>query len=130
MNAESVEQLLVQYAMDGRDISYSEALEALGLKFSRPKMRVLCRLLGEVDRRARENGEPELAVLVVRANDRLPGEGWWNGRTKYRGPRTGEQAAKYIKRLQGIVFRYWKSADSIKSQRFASDSSHTSSHQS
>ena len=102
-----VEQLLIQCARNKTDISYSEALIALGTTFTRPKMRELCRVLGEVEERGRVNGEPELAVLVVRGSDRLPGDGWWAGRTSYRGEWTGEQAEKYVRRLQRKAFKYW-----------------------
>ncbi len=104
---ETVEQLLVQCAKSRTDISYSEALTALGTRFTRPKMRELCRVLGEVEARAKVNGEPELAVLVVRGSDRLPGDGWWASRTRYRGDRTGEKAEKYVRRLQQKAFKYW-----------------------
>ena len=110
---ESVEQLLIQCAKDGADISYSEALTALGTRFSRPKMRQLCRVLGEIEERARENGEPELAVLVVKASDRLPGSGWWASRKSYRGEWTGEQAARYVRRLQQNAFKYWSSCPEL-----------------
>lgn len=107
-DVEHLEQLLIQCAKQGVDISYSEAMVALGSCFTRPKMRQLCRVLGEVDTRAVENGEPELAVLVVRGNDRLPGDGWWSGRTSYRGDWTGEQAVKYIRRIQHKAYKYWQ----------------------
>ena len=106
---ESVEQLLIQCAKSGTDISYSEALTSLGTRFTRPRMRQLCRVLCEVEERARENGEPELAVLVVRGSDRLPGDGWWAGRKRYRGEWTGEQAARYVRSLQQRAFKYWRS---------------------
>ena len=104
---ESVEHLLIQCARNKTDISYSDALIALGTAFTRPKMRELCRVLGEVEERGRENGEPGLAVLVVRGRDRLPGDGWWSGRATYRGEWTGEQAEKYVRRLQCKAFKYW-----------------------
>ena len=105
--AELVEQLLVRCATSRTDISYSEALTALGTRFTRPKMRELCRVLGEVEMRAKENGEPELAVLVVRGSDRLPGDGWWACRKNYRGDWKGEKAEKYVRRLQQKAFKYW-----------------------
>ena len=104
---ESVEQLLIHCARNKRDISYSEALIALGTTFSRPKMRELCRVLCKVEERGKENGEPELAVLVVRGSDRLPGDGWWSSRRSYRGDWTGKQAEKYVRRLQRKAFKYW-----------------------
>lgn len=97
-------------ARAGLPISYSEALDCLGYAFSRPKMRALCVALGEVDRRAKKKRQPELAVLVVRASDKLPGQGWWVDRNDpdYTGAWEGEKAAEYIHRLQSKAFKYWK----------------------
>ena len=97
-------------ARSGAPISYSEALDCLGYAFSRPKMRALCVALGEVDRRAKSRKEPELAVLVVRASDKIPGQGWWveKNDAKYKGPWEGPKAAKYIKDIQAKAFAYWK----------------------
>ena len=47
------------------------------IAFTRPKMRALCKVLSVVDEEAEARGEPELAVLVVRQSDGLPGQGWW-----------------------------------------------------
>ncbi len=108
---DQIEALLQASAREGRPISYSETLDALGYQFSRPKMRALCVALGEVDRRAAERGEPELAVLVVRASDLIPGQGWWVNRNdpKYNGPWEGPRAEKYIKAIQKKAFDYWSS---------------------
>lgn len=40
-----VRAILIAAAREGQALSYSEALGALGLRFSRPKMRALCRTL-------------------------------------------------------------------------------------
>lgn len=106
-DVDEVEALLIGCAKARTDISYSEALLALGMRFSRPKMRSLCVVLGAVDARAAARGEPELAVLVVRESDRLPGQGWWVGRPRYRGLWEGPQAQTYIRRIQARCFRYW-----------------------
>lgn len=105
-----IESLLQSSARDGRAISYAETLNCLGMAFSRPKMRALCVALGEVDRRAKEAGQPDLAVLVVRASDNLPGAGWWveKDRRAYKGPIEGPKALAYIQRLQKKAFTYWK----------------------
>ncbi len=99
-------------AQSGCAVSYSEALNHLGFYFSRPKMRALCVALGVVDYRACARGEPELAVLVVRESDKLPGQGWWVNRTtidpQYKGPIVGDEAAAYITKIQQKAFRYWK----------------------
>ena len=91
---------LVAAAKAGVALSYGELLEHLGYRFSRPKMRQLCAMLGAIDRDADLRGEPELAVLVVRASDGLPGQGWWVGGGAmvhgYDGLWTGPEAAKLV----------------------------------
>ena len=61
---------------------------------------------------AEEQGEPELAVLVVRQSDGLPGQGWWVGGAKkhgYSGLWEGPGARRLINRLQAQAFDYWSS---------------------
>lgn len=103
-----IERLLQQAAREGRALSYSELLQTLGQRFTRPKMRALCKTLDEVDRRGAARGEPELAALVVRESDRLPGQGWWAGRSDYKGEWTGPQARGYLERIQGRIFAWWQ----------------------
>lgn len=102
---------LVAAAAAGHALTYSQLLEHLGYGFSRPKMRALCVTLGAVDREAAERGEPELAVLVVRQSDGLPGQGWWvagaGSDHDYRGPWEGPKAARFIRKLQQKTFDYW-----------------------
>ena len=103
---------LVAAAKAGVALSYGELLEHLGYHFSRPKMRALCAMLGEIDRDAAERGEPELAVLVVRQSDGIPGQGWWvagGGRQRdYEGPWQGPEAARFIAAVQAETFAYWR----------------------
>jgi hypothetical protein len=110
-----VESLVQAAARAGNSLSYSEALMALGYRFTRPKMRELCKVLGRVDDRAATRGEPELAVLVVRESDKLPGQGWWVSRsaagTRYKGPWEGPEAAAYIQKIQAKAFRHWRNRD-------------------
>lgn len=107
-NVALIEHHVRQAAKDGKALSYSEFLGLLGFRFSRPKMRALCKTLDEVDRRASARGEPELAVLVVREGDALPGQGWWTGRTDYTGLWTGPEARAHIDAVQGRAFRFWR----------------------
>ena len=106
---------LVAAAAAGHALSYSELLEHLGYGFSRPKMRQLCKTLGAVDEEAAARGEPELAVLVVRQSDGLPGQGWWvaggGSAHGHQGPWEGPEAARFIKQLQQKAFDYWAMAD-------------------
>ena len=86
---DEVRAILIASARAGQAISYSEVLGLLGHHFSRPKMRALCSVLAYVDEDAEARGEPEMAVLVVRQSDGLPGQGWWIGGAKshgYSGP--------------------------------------------
>ncbi len=105
---EEVEALLRAAARAGEAMSYAAVLEAFGYGFSRPKMRALCRVLDEVDARAKGRGEAVLAVLVVRQSDGLPGQGWWIGREDHRGAWEGPEAAAYVRAVQGRAFGYWR----------------------
>jgi hypothetical protein len=105
-----VRAILVASARAGEAISYSEVLALLGHDFSRPKMRQLCKVLSFVDDEAEERGEPELAVLVVRQSDGLPGQGWWVGGAKkhdYTGEWEGPKAVKLIRKIQREAFKFW-----------------------
>ncbi len=106
-----VRRLLIESAAAGEAITYSELLNALGHQFTRPKMHALCKVLGVIDDEAAERGEPELAVLVVRQSDGLPGQGWWVAGGAmlhgYDGLWTGPAALKLVKKLQREAFRYW-----------------------
>ena len=109
---EEVRLHLVAAAKAGTPLSYGALLEQLGYAFSRPKMRALCAILGAVDEAAARRGEPELAVLVVRQNDGLPGQGWWVGGARshgYAGPWEGPEARRFIERLQSESFVFWQS---------------------
>jgi len=110
---EEVRLHLVAAARAATAISYGTLLEQLGYRFSRPKMRALCAILGAVDEAGALRGEPELAVLVVRQSDGLPGQGWWVGggaRSRgYSGPWEGPEARRFIERVQSESFAFWKS---------------------
>lgn len=107
-NVVLIERIARDAARAGCALSYSEFLMKLGFRFTRPKMRALCKTLDEVDRRAAAAGEPELAVLVVREGDGLPGQGWWTGRTDYQGAWEGPEARAFVAMVQNKAFRYWQ----------------------
>lgn len=100
-------RLLAEAAGDGRVVSYSELLMRLGFRFTRPKMRAICKTLDEVDRQGAARGEPALACLVVRESDRLPGQGWWTGRSDYAGKWEGAEARAYLSAIQARAFAHW-----------------------
>ncbi|HEX8512894.1 MAG TPA: ribose-phosphate pyrophosphokinase [Allosphingosinicella sp.] len=110
---EEVRLHLIAAAKARTALSYGELLERLGYSFSRPKMRALCKILGAIDEAAALRGEPELAVLVVRQSDGLPGQGWWiagGARSRgYEGPWEGAEARRFIDLVQSESFGFWKS---------------------
>ena len=106
----AVRALLIEAAKQCRVVSYSELLMELGHRFTRPKMRALCRNLEAIDEAGRDGGEPELAALVVRESDRLPGQGWWVAKVNrlgYEGRWTGKEALAFVKGCQQLAFDYW-----------------------
>lgn len=103
-----IESLLRHAAADSRTFSYSELLQTLGHRFTRPRMRALCKLLDTIDARAAAAGQPELAALVVRESDRLPGQGWWTGRHDHAGAWTGAPARAYLAPIHAAAFAYWR----------------------
>jgi len=107
---EEVRAHLIAAASAGESITYAGLLELLGYPFSRPRMRQLCALLGEVDAIGAALGQPELAVLVVRQSDGLPGQGWWIGAARehdYSGPWEGPEARALVSGLQQEAFHFW-----------------------
>jgi hypothetical protein len=109
-DVDAIEVILQTSAADGQALSYSELLLMLGYRFTRPKMRALCKVLDVIDQRAAAQGEPELAVLVVREGDRLPGQGWWVGRHDHQSAWTGPSAVAFIAALHAKAFWHWQKA--------------------
>lgn len=109
---EEVRAHLIGAASAGQPITYAEMLGRLGHAFSRPRMRQLCVLLADVDAIGAGRGEPELAVLVVRQSDGLPGQGWWIGAVRqygYRGAWEGAEARAFVTERQQAAFDWWQS---------------------
>jgi hypothetical protein len=110
---EEVRAHLIAAARAGQALTYSDLLGRLGYPFTRPKMRALCAVLTAIDEQAELRGEPELAVLVVRQSDGIPGQGWWvsgGGRDRgYEGPWEGPEARRFIETVQAESFRFWQS---------------------
>jgi len=108
----AVRQLLIAAARAGEAVSYAGLLGDLGHRFTRPLMRALCRTLDVIDEAGAAAGEPELAVLVVRESDSLPGQGWWVSdrpvMLSYGGPWTGPEAMAFVRSLQQEAFDHWR----------------------
>ena len=101
-----VRGVLIAAAKERRALSYSELLGLLGHRFTRPKMRAVCKTLDAVE--DSEDGAG-LAVLVVRESDRLPGQGWWTGQAArgYAGSWEGFGARTHVAALQQALFDRW-----------------------
>ncbi|MBV7256646.1 ribose-phosphate pyrophosphokinase [Pacificimonas sp. WHA3] len=112
LDPEELRAFLIAAARARESVTYSEALQSQGYAFTRPKMRALCSVLGDIDAEGRGRDEPELAVLVVRQSDGLPGQGWWTmgGADGYSGPWEGPEARRHVTCLQNRAFDYWGGA--------------------
>lgn len=110
VDLDELERLLIAAARARRSLTYAEVLAHFGLRITPRRVFALCRDLGAVCERNRARGEPELAVLVVRKADRLPGEGFFHSLWRegaYDGPATGPVAAAFIRRETERVFAHW-----------------------
>ena len=107
---DELERLLLRAAREGRTLTYAEVLAHFEIRIAPRRAYALSRDLGEVCARNRARGEPELAVLVVRKSDGLPGEGffksaWADG--SYDGPASGFPARAFIREQQDRVFTFF-----------------------
>jgi hypothetical protein len=110
VDIDALEALLIEAAQARRSLTYAEVLAHFGIRITPRRVFALCRDLGEVCARNRARGEPELAVLVVRKADRLPGEGFFHGYWRdgvYDGPCTGTVAEAFIRAETERVFAFF-----------------------
>ncbi len=107
---EELEAWLIACARAGTSVTYGEAFHRFGLPFRRVQVGHLCAALEEVDRRQRAKGRPELACLVVRQSDRIPGQGWWLSKSHdpWDGPFEGPEARAFVERHQARAFALWQ----------------------
>jgi hypothetical protein len=110
VDVDALEALLIEAARARRSMTYAEVLAHFGIRITPRRVFALCRDLGEVCARNRARGEPELAVLVVRKADRLPGEGFFHACWRdglYEGPCTGAAAQAFIRAETERVFAWF-----------------------
>jgi hypothetical protein len=113
VDIDQLERVLIAAARERRPVTYGQLLAYFGRRVTRVNVGALCRDLGEVCRRVEERGGPDLAVLVVRKSDGLPGEGyfaslWDEG--SYTGPSTGPEAEALVSARQEKAYRHFASA--------------------
>ncbi|MGH6914887.1 MAG: ribose-phosphate pyrophosphokinase [Geminicoccales bacterium] len=110
VDIDRLEALLIEAARERRSLTYAEVLASFKIRITPRRVYALCRDLGQVCERNRARGEPELAVLVVRKTDRLPGEGFFHSLWRdgaYDGPATGPEARAYIWDETEKIFAFW-----------------------
>lgn len=127
VDIDELERLLIRAAREGRTLTYAEVLAHFDIRIAPRRAYALSRDLGEVCARNRVRGEPELAVLVVRKTDGLPGEGFFKSAWRdgsYDGPAEGFSARSYIRALQDEVFSYFAVKSEDAQQRQDQDHDH------
>jgi hypothetical protein len=106
LTPDELEAVLIQAARQRGTLSYRRLLEMGGRRVGPNNVRALMRVLSEVCRRTAARGEPDLACLVVREKDGLPGEGWFAAEAEKGGPLDGSRRAR-VERAQAVAFAFW-----------------------
>jgi hypothetical protein len=112
IDLDRLERVLVQAAREGRPVTYGQVLAYFGWKVTQVTVGALCRDLGRVEERRAGQGWPDLACLVVRKSDGLPGEGYFTAMRAagfYAGPSTGPPADAFVRARQDRA-RLWAAA--------------------
>lgn len=103
VDLDRLERVLIQAAREGRPVTYGQVLAYFGWKVTHFTVSALCRDLGRVEERRRDEGWPDLACLVVRKSDGLPGDGYFGsvrGAGEYAGPSIGPPAEAFVRARQ------------------------------
>jgi len=110
VDLDRLERVLIQAARERRPVTYGQILAFFERKVTRITVAALCRDLGLVCRRAEAAGAPDLACLVVRKSDGLPGEGWFASERRagaYTGASIGAEAVRWLRFRQEQAFAYF-----------------------
>ena len=101
------ERILINAARAGHPLTYQQILSHFGRPIGPVMVRALCADLGHVCRRLEPLGLRDIACLVVRKSDGLPGAGYFGylkDEEGYDGPATGIMASLEIQRRQEIIY--------------------------
>lgn len=107
VDPDRLERVLWAAARERQPVTYGQLLAYFERKVTRVTVGALCRDLGVVCRRVEDAGGPDLAALVVRKSDGLPGEGYFAGLRAdglWDGPATGPAAAAFVQQRQAAAF--------------------------
>lgn len=103
VDLELLEARLIRAALAGRAETYGSLLAFFERRVTPVTVAALCRDLGRVGERIEALGGPDLACLVVRASDGLPGAGYFTSLREaglYDGPPTGPEAERFVAKAQ------------------------------
>ncbi len=103
VDLDRLERVLIQAACEARPVTYGQMLAFFGWKVTPVTVGALCRDLGRIEARRGSEGWPDLACLVVRKSDGLPGEGYFTSIRAaglYAGPSVGPAAERFVKARQ------------------------------
>ncbi len=103
IDLDRLERVLIQAAREDRPVTYGQLLAFFGWKVTQVTVGALCRDLGRVAERRDGAGWPDLACLVVRKSDGLPGAGYFaslRAAGEYDGPGTGPAAVAFVRGRQ------------------------------
>jgi hypothetical protein len=103
IDLDRLERVLIQAAREGRAVTYGQVLAFFGWKVTPVTVGALCRDLGRVEERRRREAWPDLACLVVRRSDAMPGEGYFaalRAAGDYAGPSVGPAAEAWVRARQ------------------------------
>ena len=109
VDLDRLERALTAAARARRPLTYGQLLALFERKVTRRTVAALCRDLGRVCARIEAAGGPDLACLVVRKADGLPGAGYFaalRAEGSYGGPGTGPEAAALIARRQAAAYAF------------------------
>jgi hypothetical protein len=104
-----LETRLLMAARAGEPVTYGALLAFFERRVTPITVRALCRDLGRVCARIEAAGGPDLACLVVRASDGLPGAGYFQSLRaagRYAGPDEGEAARRFVAAEQARALAY------------------------
>ncbi len=109
VDLDRLERALIAAARARRPVTYGQLLALFDRKVTRITVAALCRDLGRVCARVEAAGGPDLACLVVRKADGLPGEGYFaalRAEGGYAGPSRGPQAAALVAARQAAAYAF------------------------
>jgi hypothetical protein len=102
LDPERLERILIAAAGEGHSVTYRQVLDMFGHRVGSGTVGHLCRVLGVIDRARAARGLPELACLVVRSTDGMPGAGYFISED----PQGAEARALLVTQRQQAAFAW------------------------